>query len=155
MRAPGGGASTTNDGAAEPLLPAATVNAYLGENSEPLLVVGNFHRRLNTPEENFPNELCPQRQRQRRGDPRRPRGTGTVREFTRTLETTVRKLTGLVGEFYARPGRGLELAVTSLMLTYGGGAVMFWLHAIYRGEQGPPIADVFHCSWTPASGASP
>lgn len=73
-----------------------------------------------------------------------PCGTGTVREFTGTLETKVRKLTGLVGEFYSRPGRRQELAVTSLMLTYGGGALMFWLHAIYRGEQGPPIADVFH-----------
>ncbi len=36
------------------------------------------------------------------------------------------------------------LVVTSVLLTYGGGVVMFWLHAIYRGEQGPAINDVSH-----------
>lgn len=36
------------------------------------------------------------------------------------------------------------LAVTTVLLTYGGGVVMFWFHALYRGEQGPAISDVSH-----------
>ena len=36
------------------------------------------------------------------------------------------------------------LAVTSVLLTYGGGVAMFWFHAIYRGEQGPAINAVSH-----------
>ncbi|MCW3042463.1 MAG: hypothetical protein JWL57_621, partial [Actinobacteria bacterium] len=29
-------------------------------------------------------------------------------------------------------------------LAYAGGAVMFWFHAIYRGEQGPAISPWYH-----------
>ena len=36
------------------------------------------------------------------------------------------------------------LAMTTVLLTYGGGVVMFWFHAIYRGEHGPAISDVSH-----------
>src|SRR5918996_3893677 len=46
--------------------------------------------------------------------------------------------------FYSRPLGWGALLVTSLFLAYGGGGVMFWLHAIYRGEDGPPIPDLWH-----------
>ncbi len=46
--------------------------------------------------------------------------------------------------FYSRPLGWGALIVTSIFLAYGGGGVMFWLHAIYRGEDGPPIPDVWH-----------
>lgn len=41
--------------------------------------------------------------------------------------------------FYSRPlawGAAISVSAT---LSYVGGAIMFWLHAIYRGEQGPAI----------------
>ncbi len=46
--------------------------------------------------------------------------------------------------FYSRPEGWLALAVSTVFLTYGGGAVMFWLHAIERGERGPAISDWSH-----------
>jgi hypothetical protein len=46
--------------------------------------------------------------------------------------------------FYARPLAWGALLLTSATLAYGGGGVMFWFHAIYRGEAGPPIADAWH-----------
>lgn len=49
------------------------------------------------------------------------------------------KIAQVVRAFYSRPlGWGAMLAV-SAALAYAGGGVMFWLHAIYRGEQGPAI----------------
>ena len=49
-----------------------------------------------------------------------------------------------VRAFYSRPVGWLALFVTSAFMAYGGGGVMFWLHAIARGEDGPPIADLWH-----------
>lgn len=46
--------------------------------------------------------------------------------------------------FYSRPLGWFALVVTSLTVSYVGGGVMFWFHAIYRGEQGPAINDVVH-----------
>lgn len=46
--------------------------------------------------------------------------------------------------FYARPSQYRTLIVASLLLSYGGGAVMFWFHGIYRGEQGPAISPWAH-----------
>jgi hypothetical protein len=46
--------------------------------------------------------------------------------------------------FYSQPVAWVALMVTSATLTYGGGSAMFWFHAIYRGEKGPPINDVLH-----------
>ena len=46
--------------------------------------------------------------------------------------------------FYSRPLGWLALFVTSAILAYGGGGAMFWFHAIYRGEEGPPINDWWH-----------
>lgn len=47
-------------------------------------------------------------------------------------------------DFYVDKRALRLLAVTSILLTYGGGVAMFWFHAIYRGEQGPAISDVSH-----------
>jgi hypothetical protein len=46
--------------------------------------------------------------------------------------------------FYSRPIGWLALLVTSAFLAYGGGGVMFWFHALYRGEQGPAIDPWYH-----------
>jgi len=46
--------------------------------------------------------------------------------------------------FY-RQHRGLwGLLVASVILAYGGGAVMFWYHAVYLGEGGPAISPWQH-----------
>jgi hypothetical protein len=50
----------------------------------------------------------------------------------------------LLRSFYQRPVAWLALFVSSAFLTYGGGAVMFWFHAIVRGEAGPAIGNVHH-----------
>ena len=41
--------------------------------------------------------------------------------------------------FYSRPLAYAAAVFVSATLAYVGGGVMFWLHAIYRGENGPPI----------------
>ena len=56
----------------------------------------------------------------------------------------LRRAAAVLGEFYRRPLAWMGVLVTSAVLTYGGGAVMFWFHAIFRGEHGPAIADVHH-----------
>lgn len=45
--------------------------------------------------------------------------------------------------YSSRPHRA-DLAVSSLALCFGGGAVMFWFHGIYRGESGPAISHGSH-----------
>ena len=46
--------------------------------------------------------------------------------------------------FYSRPlGWGVAIFV-SATLSYVGGGLMFWLHAVYRGEKGPAIGYVQH-----------
>ncbi|MGH9211018.1 MAG: hypothetical protein ACRD2C_10090 [Acidimicrobiales bacterium] len=55
-----------------------------------------------------------------------------------------RILVAAIREFYAEPGSWLALATCSLVLTYGGGALMFWFHAIYLGEGGPAISPWLH-----------
>jgi len=49
-----------------------------------------------------------------------------------------------VRHFYRRPVAWVALLVSSALLTFGGGAVMFWFHAVVRGEEGPAIADAHH-----------
>lgn len=46
--------------------------------------------------------------------------------------------------FYRQPLAVAALLLSSLLLSFGGGAVMFYFHAIVRGEQGPAIADAHH-----------
>jgi len=57
---------------------------------------------------------------------------------------TRRAATQNVRAFYSRPLGWAALIITSLVLAYGGGGVMFWFHAIYRGEAGPPINNWYH-----------
>ena len=51
---------------------------------------------------------------------------------------------GVFRSFYGETLGWASLFLTSFLLAYGGGAVMFWLHAIYRGERGPAISDWSH-----------
>jgi hypothetical protein len=46
--------------------------------------------------------------------------------------------------FYGEPVAWVALVVTTGVLAYAGGAVMFWFHALYRGEQGPAISPWYH-----------
>lgn len=55
-----------------------------------------------------------------------------------------RGLGSLVRDFYRDPIAWAGLAVCTLILTYGGGAIMFWFHAIYLGEGGPAISPYLH-----------
>ena len=50
----------------------------------------------------------------------------------------------VVRSFYRRPIAWLALLISAVFLTFAGGAVMFWFHAIVRGEAGPAIDDVHH-----------
>ena len=51
---------------------------------------------------------------------------------------------GALRSFYRDRLGWVALFTTSFLLSYGGGAVLFWLHAVYRGENGPAISDWFH-----------
>jgi hypothetical protein len=71
-------------------------------------------------------------------------GAGQAQPDDGTAEGQASRFVTIVRTFYSRRVAWAALAVTSLLLTYGGGAVMFWLHARYRGEVGPPINDWYH-----------
>jgi hypothetical protein len=46
--------------------------------------------------------------------------------------------------FYRDPVAWVALLVTSVLLCYGGGAAMFYIHAIYFNEGGPAISPYLH-----------
>lgn len=57
----------------------------------------------------------------------------------RPLRGGVKSWAKVLRAFYSRPlGWGATIFV-SAVLSYVGGGLMYWLHAIYRGEQGPAI----------------
>jgi hypothetical protein len=58
----------------------------------------------------------------------------------------------VVGSFYADRLGWVALAVAAVVLTYGGGAAMFWFHAIYLGEGGPRISPWLHWSLDSTAG---
>jgi hypothetical protein len=58
----------------------------------------------------------------------------------------------VVRAFYADPLAWTGLAVAMLVLTYGGGAVMFWFHAVYLGEGGPAISPWLHWAMDSSAG---
>ena len=68
--------------------------------------------------------------------------------YSRPLRSAAVRLLAFVAEavcgFYRRPLGWMALLVSSAFLTYGGGAAMFWLHAVLRGEAGPAIDNVHH-----------
>ena len=56
----------------------------------------------------------------------------------------LRRLVTTVRDFYADRRSGLALLVSAIILIYGGGAVLFWFHAIYLGEGGPAVSPWLH-----------
>jgi hypothetical protein len=50
----------------------------------------------------------------------------------------------LVRDFYRKPSSWLIFGITTVVLVYGGGALMFWYHSIYLGEGGPAISPALH-----------
>lgn len=50
----------------------------------------------------------------------------------------------LVRDFYRQRIAWVVLAISALVLVYGGGALMFWYHSIYLGEGGPAISPTLH-----------
>ncbi len=62
----------------------------------------------------------------------------------RALQIRVVTAIEAVLAFYRQPMGVAALLASSLLLSFGGGAVMFWFHAIVRGEQGPAIGDTSH-----------
>ncbi len=55
-----------------------------------------------------------------------------------------RYLVTVVRDFYGDPMAWIGLAICTLILTYIGGASMFWFHAMYLGEGGPAISPYLH-----------
>lgn len=60
------------------------------------------------------------------------------------LLPALRVATEVVRSFYSQRLAWVALLVSSSLLTYGGGAVMFWLHAVIREEPGPAIDKLHH-----------
>ncbi len=73
-----------------------------------------------------------------------PSGGGRAAEAVSRVRARVTTERAAVAAYYSDGRAKLRLAATTLVLFYVGGAAMFWLHAIYRGEQGPPIAHGWH-----------
>lgn len=55
-----------------------------------------------------------------------------------------RRVVAALIAFYRDPVAWLALAVTSILLSYGGGLLMFWFHAVQLGEGGPQISWYSH-----------
>jgi hypothetical protein len=55
-----------------------------------------------------------------------------------------RYLAAVIRDFYGDPLAWLGLAICTVILTYIGGASMFWFHAMYLGEGGPAISPWLH-----------
>ncbi|MCW3043247.1 MAG: hypothetical protein JWL57_1405, partial [Actinobacteria bacterium] len=69
----------------------------------------------------------------------------SLTRFLRELAALrVRNAGRALRSLYAEPVAWVALVVTAGVLAYAGGAVMFWFHAIYRGEQGPAISPWYH-----------
>lgn len=54
------------------------------------------------------------------------------------------RLPAAVRRFYDEPLGWVVVGVCSLVVGYGGGAVMFWFHAVHLGEGGPAISPWLH-----------
>ena len=68
----------------------------------------------------------------------------TAAQMTERAAATRKAAAQGIRAFYSRPIGWVALIVTSISLAYVGGGAMYWFHAIYRGEQGPPINDWYH-----------
>lgn len=69
---------------------------------------------------------------------------GTAPKTTTSVRRRMETIVASLQVFYSRRIAWATLFVTSLLLSYVGGAVMFCLHARWRGEAGPPISDWYH-----------
>ena len=69
--------------------------------------------------------------------------TRPARRSVRTV-TTARSVLAEGRSYYATSQARIRLLTVAVALTYGGGAAMFYLHAVVRGEQGPAIANLWH-----------
>ncbi|MBO3752809.1 hypothetical protein J5X84_42745 [Streptosporangiaceae bacterium NEAU-GS5] len=56
----------------------------------------------------------------------------------------VRRAVATIRGFYSDRLAWAALLITAVVLTYIGGAAMFWYHAIYLGEGGPAISNWLH-----------
>src|SRR6266545_3189159 len=56
----------------------------------------------------------------------------------------VRSLPAVVRAFYAERSARLALLLYTLLIGYGGGAVLFWFHSVYLNEGGPAISPWLH-----------
>lgn len=56
----------------------------------------------------------------------------------------IRRLARIFVDFYRQPAARLTLLVTSLVLCYGGGAALFYVHSVYYEEGGPAISPYLH-----------
>jgi hypothetical protein len=72
----------------------------------------------------------------------RSRFTLTMPESTQS--SGIRRLARTFLDFYRQPYALLTLLVTSVMLCYVGGAVLFYVHSIYYREGGPAISPLLH-----------
>ncbi len=57
---------------------------------------------------------------------------------------TVSAMIQLFRDYYREPAARLRVLVFAVLLAYGGGAVMFWFHAVYLQEGGPAISPWIH-----------
>ncbi|MFC6083211.1 hypothetical protein [Sphaerisporangium aureirubrum] len=71
-----------------------------------------------------------------------PRDTG-VMGLLRGAIRPQRLLSTVLG-FYRTRLAWVALLITTVILAYGGGAIMFWYHGIYLGEGGPAISHWLH-----------
>jgi hypothetical protein len=79
-----------------------------------------------------------------RSAPEVAQGTLWSRPDSAPIISLAKSLGAAFTAHYAVRTHRVELAVTSLALCYLGGAVMFWFHALYRGEAGPAISNSSH-----------
>lgn len=73
-----------------------------------------------------------------------PAGPAVAPVPVRPVPRGIRSLPAAWVAFYRDPGARLALILTSLLLCYGGGAIMFWFHAVYLAEGGPAISWMAH-----------
>lgn len=61
-----------------------------------------------------------------------------------TYDLHPRSLPAILRTFYAERQAWAALLLCTLLVGYGGGAVMFWFHSIYLNEGGPAISPWLH-----------
>ncbi|GAA0378939.1 hypothetical protein Acor_00190 [Acrocarpospora corrugata] len=77
-------------------------------------------------------------------DPAYQPGTSEQRAGDLRALLNPRSVLAILRDFYSRRMAWAALLISALLLAYGGGAVMFWYHAIYLGEGGPAISHWLH-----------